>query len=339
VPGLGLGAILAGLAGERQYKNDEQIDNQLRSVLFQVPGPGVEDPSECLDGADLPECFSGVLDLGAIDILRGRDHGMPTYNDMRVAYGLPPVESFTDITGEDTEEFPADPEIDAANPLADPDILDFVQLFDAGGNVVEPGTDEAEENVVTGIRRTTVAARQKAIYGDVDSLDAFVGMVSERHVNGSEFGPLQLAIWKAQFEALRDGDRLFYANDAALKSIRRLFGVTYKLSLAEVIEMNTDVEPDVLQADVFKISTTETEETADTGDEAAPGEPCEPWPHHHREGVCHSQRQTDRARRTRTGQMSLRACPPVCGCEESGAGMGRPQMRLKPRARACLPVN
>jgi hypothetical protein len=204
---------------------------------------------------------------------------------------------------------------------------------------VEPGTDEAEENVVTGIRRTTVAARQKAIYGDVDSLDAFVGMVSERHVNGSEFGPLQLAIWKAQFEALRDGDRLFYANDAALKSIRRLFGVTYKLSLAEVIEMNTDVEPDVLQADVFKISTTETEETADTGDEAAPGEPCEPWPHHHREGVCHSQRQTDRARRTRTGQMSLRACPPVCGCEESGAGMGRPQMRLKPRARACLPVN
>ena len=63
---------------------------------------------------------------------------------------------------------------------------------------------------MVGIRRTTLASRLKAIYGSVDKLDAFVGMVSERHVRGTEFGELQLAIWKQQFTALRDGDRFFY---------------------------------------------------------------------------------------------------------------------------------
>ena len=42
-------------------------------------------------------------------------------------------------------------------------------------------------------------------------------MVAEPHVPGTEFGELQLAIWKQQFQALRDGDRFFYANDPALQ--------------------------------------------------------------------------------------------------------------------------
>jgi hypothetical protein len=40
-------------------------------------------------------------------------------------------------------------------------------------------------------------------------MDAFVGMSAEKHVAGSEFGPLQLAMWKREFENLRDGDRFF----------------------------------------------------------------------------------------------------------------------------------
>jgi hypothetical protein len=193
----------------------------------------------------------GVSDLGAIDIQRGRDHGMPFYNDLRRAYGLAPARSFTEITHESTDSFPSDPEIDANDPMNDPDILDFVRLEDADGNVIEAGSDEASEDVVVGVRRTTLAARLKAIYGNVDKVDAFVGMLAEPHVMGSELGPLQLAIWKRQFEALRDGDRFYYANDPLLTQIEQAYGITYKHTLAELIRLNvgTNVADDVFAAE------------------------------------------------------------------------------------------
>src|SRR5207237_8842513 len=90
-----------------------------------------------------------------------------------------------------------------------------------------------------GVRRTTVAARLRAVYGgNVDKVDAFVGMVSERHVPGTEFGPLQLAMWKQQFRALRDGDRFFYRNDPALRAIERRYGISYRHTLSQVIRLN-----------------------------------------------------------------------------------------------------
>ena len=85
---IGVGALAAGLAEERQYKNDEQIDDSLRSVLFEVPKPTTTDPSACLEPVVTDACFAGVADLGADDIARGRDHGMPSYDQMRAAYGL-----------------------------------------------------------------------------------------------------------------------------------------------------------------------------------------------------------------------------------------------------------
>jgi hypothetical protein len=243
---VGLGAVLHGLGGEPQYKNDEMIDNQLRSVLFQVPVAGNEG---CLDGPTLPACFKGVVDLGAIDIERGRDHGIPLYNDLRRAFGLSAKTSFTSITGESTDKFPTnDPKI-TGNPINDPNILDFVKLFDAAGNPIALGSPEADAEAVVGVRRTTLAARLKAIYGDPNKVDAFVGMVSERHVHGSEFGELQLAMWKQQFQALRDGDRFFYQNDAVLPELRRLFGIDYRQTLAQIIERNTDIE---VQDNVFE---------------------------------------------------------------------------------------
>jgi hypothetical protein len=83
----------------------------------------------------------------------------------------------------------------------------------------------------------------------VDEVDAFVGMVSEKHVPGTEFGPLQLAIWKKQFEALRDGDRYFYLNDPALTTIRQSYGITYRHALAELIQLDAGV---TVQPNVFK---------------------------------------------------------------------------------------
>jgi Animal haem peroxidase len=252
VPQLGLGPLLVGLASEAQYNNDEQIDNQLRSVLFQIPKPGV-DQGECLDGPVLESCFSGVLDIGATDIARGRDHGMPFYNDLRAAYGLPPVTSFAELTGEESETFPANPTIDPTHPLDDPDILEFDKLLDANGNTLTPGTEAADAEAVVGIRRTPLAARLKAIYGDINRVDAFVGMMAEPHLEGSDLGELQLAIWKKQFEALRDGDRFFYAGDGALKWIKRQFGIDYRHTLADIIRLNTDIAATDIQDNVFKV--------------------------------------------------------------------------------------
>ena len=246
---VGEGPILQSLA-ERQYKNDEQIDNSVRSVLFQVPKPDAPDPASCGAPIISPNCFVGVSDLGALDVQRGRDHGMPFYNDLRRAYGLQPARSFTEITHESTDSFPSDPEIDANDPMDDPDILDFVRLEDDHGNPIEVGSEEAGEDAVVGVRRTTLAARLKALYGNVDRVDAFVGMLAEPHVAGSELGPLQLAIWKRQFEALRDGDRFYYANDPVLTQIEQAYGITYRHTLAELIRLNVhaNVEDDVFVA-------------------------------------------------------------------------------------------
>ncbi|MCW3015715.1 MAG: Peroxidase, partial [Solirubrobacterales bacterium] len=213
------------------------------------PKPGTTDPAKCLDGPPLPTCFSGVVDLAATDIERGRDHGMPTYNELRAAYGLAPKRSFTAITGEWTDRFSGDPRSVASDPLDDPSMLDFMKLIDRSGNEVELGTPAAETDAVAGVRRTTTAARLRAIYHDVGRVDAFVGMSAERHVPGAEFGELQLAIWTRQFEALRSGDRFFYLADPELASIERKYGLTYRHTLAEVIERNTDED---VQDDVFK---------------------------------------------------------------------------------------
>jgi hypothetical protein len=241
-----LGPLLKGVGAESEYRNDEMIDNQLRSTLFQIPVPN--NPG-CLDGPTLPACFKGVVDLGAIDVQRGRDHGMPTYNQMRNAYGLPSKTSFTAITGESTESFPSDPLLTPGNEINDPNSLDIVALFDINGN---PTTVEAD-NAVRVVRRTTTAARLKALYGSVSNLDAFTGMVAERHVTGSELGELQLAIWKDQFGAARDGDRFFYLNDPLQSYIRQNFGIDSRRTLAQVIAANTDIPAADLNANVFRL--------------------------------------------------------------------------------------
>ncbi len=247
---IGLGPVLAALGGESQYANDEQMDNQLRSTLFELPAPGT-DPSLCTGADAPPSCFRGVVDLGAIDVQRGRDHGMPSYNDLRRAYGLAPKSSFTSITGESTESFPRDPQINPRDPINDPNILDVLALFDRSGNQIPLGSEAAGDDAVREVRRTTLAARLKAIFGSPNRLDAFTGMLSEQHLPGSELGELQNAIWKDQFTRLRDGDRFFYLNDPALRLIEQRFNITYRTTLAELVQRNSDATG--LAANVFML--------------------------------------------------------------------------------------
>jgi hypothetical protein len=238
-----LGPMLQALGGESQYKNDEQIDNQLRSVLFQIP---VANNPECLDGPELPACFNGVVDLGAIDVERGRDHGLGSYNQLRQALGLPARTSFTQITGESTDQFPAGTGID------NPNSIDFTRLVALDGADVALGSDLAEAIPVRGVRRSTLAARLRAIFGNVNNVDAFTGLVAEAHVAGADFGETMRAAWARQFLALRDGDRFFYGNQqAALDTIRTQFGIDYRRNLGDIIALNTDIPRSELSPNVF----------------------------------------------------------------------------------------
>ncbi|WP_460518707.1 peroxidase family protein [Flindersiella endophytica] len=247
---LQLGPMLEGIGGESQYNNDEMIDNQLRSILFQIPVSG---NPECLDGPTLPQCFRVVNDLGAIDTERDRDHGMPTYNQLRQAYGLAPRTSFTQITGESSDQFPAGTGVDNRNSLA------FAQVRDFNGDVIPAGDADAldaEGNFST--RGAPLAARLRAIYnGNVNSVDAFVGMLAEPHQAGSEFGELQRAIWTREFQRLRDGDRFFYAGNTAnadLTTIRNTYGIDYLRNLGDIVAANTDIPRAELSDNVFAVN-------------------------------------------------------------------------------------
>jgi hypothetical protein len=252
VPALQLGPLLKSVGVEAEYRNDEQIDNQLRSALFQVPVSG--NPT-CLDGPTLPQCFKGVADLGAMDLERGRDHGMPSYNRLRKAYGLPARTSFTAITGEPSAAFPADPKLTPGNKANDPDGLDFTRLLDLFGLQVDTADPVAlSRTVVEGVRRAPLAARLRALYRDVNKVDALVGMVAEPHVPGSELGELQQAIWTRQFQRLRDGDRFFYGNDQGLTFIRNTYKIDYRRNLGDIVALNTDIPRAKLAPNVFFVN-------------------------------------------------------------------------------------
>jgi len=63
----------------RAQEVDVTIDDAVRNFLFGPPG-------------------SGGLDLAALNIQRGRDHGLADYNTMRASFGLPRVTTFAQIT-------------------------------------------------------------------------------------------------------------------------------------------------------------------------------------------------------------------------------------------------
>ncbi|WP_176611386.1 peroxidase family protein [Actinomadura sp. WMMB 499] len=235
IPVLGLGPFLQGLGSKAQYHNEEQIERELRDVLCSAPDAE-------------PRC---VFDLGALDLERGRDHGMPSYNEMRRAYGLPPARTFTGITGEGTAEFPADPLLTAGDEINDPDAIDFTRITNLFGSGVGPENHFEDTGAVSFERRTTLAARLKALYGSVDRLDAYMGMLAEQH-DGPEFGELQRAMWSREFRRLRDGDRFFYGNQMpALRQIERRYGIDFRENLGDLVANNTDVERADLAGNVF----------------------------------------------------------------------------------------
>jgi peroxidase len=100
----GIDPILRGLGDGMSQELDNQIVDDLRSLQLDVP-------------------VNGITDLASLNIQRGRDLGLPTYNEMREALGLPPAATFADIT--------SDPEVAARLEEAYSDV-DLVDLWVGG---------------------------------------------------------------------------------------------------------------------------------------------------------------------------------------------------------------
>ena len=129
------------------------------------------------------------FDLVAINIQRGRDHGIPDYNTLREGIGLPRKTSFEDITSD-----------------------------------------------------TDIASKMKELYnGNVDNVDAFVGGLAEPHVAGGAVGELFATIIADQFARLRNGDRHWFENSAALQEDMHAIKRT---TMAEVVARNSGVGPE-----------------------------------------------------------------------------------------------
>ncbi|TVQ32896.1 MAG: peroxiredoxin [Phycisphaeraceae bacterium] len=77
----GIDPILRGLSWQAAQEIDTAIVDDVRNFLFGPPG-------------------AGGFDLAALNIQRGRDHGLPDYNTVRTEFGLAPVSDFSDITSD-----------------------------------------------------------------------------------------------------------------------------------------------------------------------------------------------------------------------------------------------
>lgn len=85
------------------------------------------------------------------------------------------------------------------------------------------------------------------LYGSIDNIDPWVGMLAEDYMPGAMFGSTIRAILQEQFQRLRDGDKFFFEADPVLtvqeKSIIR------QTTMRDIIMRNSEIK--VMQENVF----------------------------------------------------------------------------------------
>lgn len=75
--------LIRGLSVNKMKQKNVRLVDSIRNLL-------VEDPKK----------QQVKLDLYSLNIQRGRDHGLPSYNDVRHAFGLPKLRYFYELTSD-----------------------------------------------------------------------------------------------------------------------------------------------------------------------------------------------------------------------------------------------
>jgi peroxidase len=185
---------------------DKWIRAQLAAVTQEIDGKVVAGNRNALFGipAGPPGTFATV-DLEVFDIVRARDHGVGRYNKLRDGLGFD--------TYDDFDDFAADSGVDATTLAA------LKLLYNTGADADLDGVPDDD---------------------GIDRLDSIVGGLLEKKATGSLLGETFTLLNVLQFEAFRDGDRLFYLN--RFKDHPDLINMIESVSLADLIERNTTID-------------------------------------------------------------------------------------------------
>jgi len=191
-----LGSLFEGLAYQKQKSPDAYMSPVIRNQLFRGEFPHHH------------------FDLFAIDIQRGRDHCIPSFNHARKAYGLEPYDSWHD--------------------------------FDAIDERVGQNVHELKSDLAKAYRNPWEA---DAIVGGVAS-DWVRTPYTEHHHDYSNVGDLFESAIISQFQRTRVGDRFWYSRNLDEINCHGLEPVQHR-TLAKIIRDN--VKGCNIPDDIFKV--------------------------------------------------------------------------------------
>jgi len=88
----------------------------------------------------------------------------------------------------------------------------------------------------------------KSLYGDLDIIDPWIGMLAEKHMPDAILGNTLMLIIERQFQRLRDGDRFYFENDPDLSEEEK--DNVRTTSLQKIIMRNAEIT--AMQDNVFR---------------------------------------------------------------------------------------
>ncbi|WP_298436361.1 peroxidase family protein [uncultured Jannaschia sp.] len=210
-------AIVRGMSTERGSAIDEFVVDSLRNNLLGLP-----------------------LDLPAINIARGRDTGIPSFNDTRAelyaqtgSTWLRPYENWVEL----------------ANNLSTPTtIINLIAAYGTHASITSATTLEGKRDaafdLVMGGGAVSDEERfafllQDAETSGLNNIDLWVGGLAERTMPfGGMLGSTFTAIFEAQMEALQFGDRFYYLSRTQGQN---LLNALEENSFAKMILANTNL--------------------------------------------------------------------------------------------------